>query len=72
MGQSLVSLFYLRSRFDGVSHEQREKGGRERMRELLLTFRWSRLRTIAWNPLGNLVATGSVDKTLRVCEFAFA
>lgn len=28
-----------------------------------------RLRAIAWNPLGNLVATGSMDKTLRVCEF---
>ena len=26
------------------------------------------VRTIAWNPLGNLVATGSSDKTLRVCE----
>ncbi len=27
------------------------------------------LRSIAWNPLGTLVATGSSDKTLRVCEF---
>lgn len=26
-----------------------------------------RLRSIAWNPLGTLVATGSSDKTLRVC-----
>jgi WD40 repeat protein len=26
------------------------------------------LRSIAWNPLGSLVATGSSDKTLRVCE----
>jgi len=26
------------------------------------------IRSIAWNPLGNLVATGSSDKTLRVCE----
>ncbi|KJZ79125.1 hypothetical protein HIM_01276 [Hirsutella minnesotensis 3608] len=25
------------------------------------------IRSIAWNPLGTLVATGSVDKTLRVC-----
>lgn len=28
-----------------------------------------RLRAIAWNPLGTLVATGSADKTLRVCTF---
>lgn len=26
------------------------------------------LRSIAWNPLGTLVATGASDKTLRVCE----
>lgn len=26
------------------------------------------IRSIAWNPLGNLVATGSSNKTLRVCE----
>jgi THO complex subunit 3 len=26
------------------------------------------IRSIAWNPLGNLVATGSSDKTLRVCK----
>lgn len=29
------------------------------------------IRTIAWNPLGNLVATGSSDKTLRVCKCCF-
>ncbi|CAG9939309.1 unnamed protein product [Clonostachys rosea f. rosea IK726] len=28
------------------------------------------LRSIAWNPVGTLVATGSTDKTLRVCEFS--
>lgn len=27
------------------------------------------LRSIAWNPLGTLVATGAADKTLRVCEY---
>jgi len=26
-----------------------------------------RIRAISWNPLGSLVATGSSDKTLRVC-----
>lgn len=26
------------------------------------------IRSINWNPFGNLVATGSVDKTLRVCK----
>lgn len=26
------------------------------------------IRSIAWNPVGSLVATGSSDKTLRVCE----
>lgn len=36
---------------------------------LLLTGAFCRLRAIAWNPLGTLVATGSADKTLRVCTF---
>ena len=27
-----------------------------------------RIRCIAWNPLGTLVATGSSDKALRVCK----
>jgi THO complex subunit 3 len=29
------------------------------------------LRSIAWNPLGTLIATGSADKTLRVCMELF-
>jgi hypothetical protein len=28
--------------------------------------RFIRLRTIAWNPLGTLIATGAADRTLRV------
>lgn len=30
------------------------------------------IRSINWNPFGNLVATGSTDKTLRVCKFTVA
>lgn len=26
------------------------------------------IRSINWNPFGNLVATGAADKTLRVCK----
>lgn len=26
------------------------------------------IRTINWNPFGNLIATGAADKTLRVCK----
>lgn len=26
------------------------------------------IRSIAWNPFGNLIATGAADKTLRVCK----
>lgn len=26
------------------------------------------IRSINWNPFGNLVATGATDKTLRVCK----
>lgn len=28
------------------------------------------IRSINWNPFGNLVATGAADKTLRVCKFS--
>ncbi|KAL3427793.1 WD domain-containing protein [Phlyctema vagabunda] len=36
--------------------------------KVLGMFRWhiKNLRSIAWNPLGTLIATGSADKTLRV------
>lgn len=27
------------------------------------------IRSIGWNPFGNLIATGAADKTLRVCEY---
>lgn len=26
------------------------------------------IRSIGWNPLGTLIATGAADKTLRVCK----
>ena len=32
------------------------------------SLRRASLRSIAWNPLGTLVATGTVDRILRVCE----
>ncbi len=28
----------------------------------------SSIRSISWNPLGNLIATGSNDRTIRVCK----
>ena len=32
----------------------------------ILTEDHCSIRSIAWNPLGSLIATGAVDKTLRV------
>lgn len=42
-------------------------------RKMGMLILWtSRLRAIAWNPPGSLIATGSSDRTLRVCEYPFS
>ncbi|GAB0132360.1 hypothetical protein EsDP_00000800 [Epichloe bromicola] len=44
----------------------RQSLSKDRFSSYFSSLRSQPLRAIAWNPLGNLIATGSMDKTLRV------
>lgn len=39
---------------------------REREKEKAHSWWYSRIRTLAWNPTGQLIATGSANRTLRI------